>query len=230
MQPRRCVRVLASPVERLVFDQRQRFRSTGRALYQRCFGDRLPRREFFERQRVEPDRTLAARAGRDSELDCPESRQRLVTRRAPGETEVAGLIGDRLPLGRKGEFALIDPPDVPAGRVDEFELQVVGRSVAAEGECEPVVFRQRAIERSPHHAESAAAFEIEIESHSAAGFVLRGGDACLHAVGRDHRPGGEVVQVIDGGWLGTSRRDGDENRREGDEWRIARPAAEKVDQ
>src|SRR5262249_60888946 len=97
----------------------------------------------LELESVDPYRPLAAVAAGDRELDRAHPLRH--RRSSPGERDPRLADRDLLPLGRERVVALHPPPDVLTGRVDELELEVVARRLAAELEREGVVFGHRPV-------------------------------------------------------------------------------------
>ena len=76
----------------------------------------IDRRDVALRQSeiVDPDRTLAAAACRDHDLDRRDVMRLAPAQRPPGEFEMPLLENDARPVVRENEIALVDPPDVVA--------------------------------------------------------------------------------------------------------------------
>ena len=72
----------------------------------------------------------AATTGRHHELDGRRVPQDAILGRSPREVDLALLDPDLLPFARKLEVGPAEPPDVVAARVDELDLELVGRRVA----------------------------------------------------------------------------------------------------
>ena len=78
---------------------------------------------------------------------------------------MALFSGYDLPLAWKDEVALIRPPPVVTGGIDELELEVVDWRFRTNRERELVVLREVDVEILADYRISAMSLEIEIEAH-----------------------------------------------------------------
>src|SRR2546423_14186995 len=85
----------------------------------------------------------------------------------PGESDLPFLEPHLLPARRKHEVALVRPPDVLAASIDQFELEIVGRSFAAHREAETIVRRQIEAHGAAGDRVAAPLHEMEIEAAGA---------------------------------------------------------------
>ena len=126
------------------------------------------------------------------------SRPRASAPPAAPHASVIARLADRhlLPLGGEREVALDPPPDVLAGRVDQLELEVVARRLAAQLEGEGVVLRQRQVDVLAHDDE-AAVREVEVDAHRHAGLAGVRDDLDGRALRRRRRPAAQLLEVVE---------------------------------
>src|ERR1700737_547530 len=129
--------------------------------------------ERRNREIVEPDAPLPARARRDCDLDGRKALEGLVVGWPPREGYLPLLASDGLPILWKLKVWSVRPPHVLTGGVDHLELERVGRRVALDGERELVVGRQGQSERTMDHHVTAMPVKIEIHSHRSAVQAVR---------------------------------------------------------
>lgn len=105
--------------------------------------------------------------------------------------------GDFGPLAGKLEIALIDPPDVLAAFVQQFELEIIHRRLGSEVEGEFIIGRQWHGELLADATVASARDEIKINFQTLARIAFGNGGFDFHAVGGEGEPcsgGFEVVE------------------------------------
>ena len=172
------------------------------------------RRQLGEFQVVDPDGPLAACAGGDGEFERRHLLHLAAAGRSPGELDLA-LLGPHLaPVARNLEALPIDPPDVLSAGIDQLELQIVDRRLAADAERDLPVRRQVEVQGPVGHGVARAAVEVEVELERT--LVL--GQRETDAVRRGRRPVGDRGEIVERARLGPERRaekeDGEERRAE----------------
>src|SRR6185295_9289686 len=126
----------------------------------------------------------------------------------PGELDLALLVAHLPPLVRELEILAIDPPDVLAAGIDQFEFQVVHRRLAADAEGDLPVGGQLDGEGLARHGIAGAAVEIEVEAEGA--FVR--GEIERDAVRGSGGPAGGGGEVVERAGLGEQRRGCEEEK------------------
>lgn len=108
--------------------------------------------------------------------------------------------GEACPLARKLKAAASDPPHVAARVIDELELEVVARQIAADRERDFEVRRQLEGQLAADSGKAATGDEVEVKLKSrGVGGVLVGGLCSaseLYTIGRDDIPASGVATVI----------------------------------
>src|SRR5262249_3173890 len=148
---------------------------------------------LLELEIVDPYRSLAAVAAGDRELDRAHPLRH--RRSSPGERDPRLADRDLLPLGRERVVALHPPPDVLTGRVDELDLEVVARHLAAELEREGVVFGHRQVYLLADDHEPAVFREVEVNAHGHAGVAGVGRNLGRGALRGRRRPAAQLLEV-----------------------------------
>src|SRR6185503_19923942 len=113
----------------------------------------------------DPNAAFAAGPRSDRELDGADLRHRAAACGTPRELDLAGRNAYRAPIRGEIEFRVVIPPDVAAGRIGKRELELVGRSLTANVERQRITFGKRQRELLARHHETAAAFEVEVQTH-----------------------------------------------------------------
>jgi hypothetical protein len=163
-------------------------------------GDRLGRNRVRRRQRpelqlVDPDGPRATAAGGDRQLESRHVLDLAPTLRPPGEADLALLDNHPLPRGGELDVASHRPPDVLARRIDQLELEVIGRSLAPQQERELVVLRQIEGKLLAGYR-PAAALEPEVQAQGPTVEAPVGTDLEVHPVRRMGRPAGRLVARV----------------------------------
>src|SRR5690606_35089020 len=99
------------------------------------------RRQWLPRQAAEAHAAAPAGVVVDGEFELRAAAQDAIQVRPPGLVDMARAVTHRGPLARELVARPVHPPDIVAAGVDQLELQVVGRRVAAQLEGEAVVLR-----------------------------------------------------------------------------------------
>ncbi len=169
------------------------------------------RRQRGQAQLVEAHRALAADLVVEGELDLRAALEFLVRTRAPGLVDLPLLEADRAPLLGKVVARPVDPPHVVAAGVDQLELQVVARRIAAQLERELVVVRILDRDRAADPGIAGDAVEVVVQADRL-GAAAAGG---LHQPGRsgdlvgdDDLPVVEVVEAVQRHRRGRRRGEG----------------------
>jgi hypothetical protein len=103
----------------------------------------------------------------------------------------------RLPFAREVEGVPVPPPDVPAARVGQLQLQAIGRRVAVDLKADRIAIGHREREGPARDHEAASPLEIEVEAHGGAEGRSLPGDAELRQPRSDWHPCRKVVEVVE---------------------------------
>ena len=120
-----------------------------------------------DRQRLderigEPDRAFATTARGDHDFDRRDVRE-VAAGWSPRELDLTPLRFQQRPVARKDEVAAILPPDVLATRLDQFQLEVLRRRIAADAERDLKVRRKVEIDLLPRDGVAAVSVKVEVE-------------------------------------------------------------------
>ena len=152
-------------------------------------------RQRREAQIIEADRSFAADAVVERELQLRAVPQHRVGARPPRLADVPAFVVHRRPLAGECVFRAIDPPDIVAAGVDQLELQIVGRRFAAQPEIEAIVVRIGNGDIALHADIAGDAVEVVIHAECA---VFRA-DRPGHLRRCDDAPLRGVVEGVEGG-------------------------------
>ena len=132
----------------------------------------------------------------------------------PRELEVAGAQAQRLPVGGGAELLALVPPDVPAGGVDELDLQIIDAAIAAHAQRQRVV--DRPVDRQRPRGIGIARYlrEVVIEPQPLAGRTGHRLDPRRDAVRRRCLPAGERGKRIGHRRLRGDRCEDERQRRD----------------
>ena len=153
-------------------------------------------RQRLERQLVEADRALAAGVVVDRVLELDAPAQHPVRIRPPGLVDVARLVAHRRPCGRKVVLRPVDPPHVVAAGVDELELQVVARRIAAQLEGELVVRGIFEHEVALDAGMARHAIEVVVQAQALPFDSRDRPQRAADLVGGHHPPRGGIIEPI----------------------------------
>ena len=106
---------------------------------------------------------LPSRAGDDRDLDGTDLARHTAAGRSPGEVDQAARDFENVPGAVGFEHLLPVAPDVGPARIDQLQLESIGRHRTAHGEPDTVGRRQHERCRSAGDDEAAATVEIEVE-------------------------------------------------------------------
>jgi hypothetical protein len=217
-------RIAAPRGGRLAIERKLRFASAsrrgGRDLRRRPRDRR--RRQLLQRDIADVHGASATtRAGGDGEFDRRRVVQRAVLRRAPREVDLPFFDRDLLPFAREREARPVVPPHVVATFVDQLDLQVVDRCVAAQPERDGVILGQVERQRPPRNRIARGAAEIEVQPQRRALRIAGVGKRRGDAIGCNGLPRSDVVEAIEHAQRRLRRRNAGHQRHERDGQRAA---------
>ena len=182
-----------------VDQQLPRKRRLGRRLAEQRRGRRgVDRRQRRETELVEAQRAAAAAlAAGDDELHSGGLAQPLVGARAPGEVDLPLLDAPGLPVGARLVVRTPCPPDVVAAGVHPFDLEVVGRPLAADLQVEAVVLGEVQRQRAARERIAGHAVEVVVQAQRLAGNARLLAQHGLDLVRGAGLPGGDVLEAVE---------------------------------
>ncbi len=171
----------------------QRSRGVGDHRGGQCRGVLL--RQRLQGELVEAHRALAPHLAVDGELHRGAAPQDPVLARPPGLFDVALAVAHPGPVLREAVTAAVDPPHVVAAGVDQLELQVVGRRIAAQAETHLVVVRPGDIQPAADAGIAGHLVEVVVQAQRAAAVAGHRPQRAADLRRGDQLPGADVVEL-----------------------------------
>ncbi|MNV16690.1 hypothetical protein D3C71_1074590 [compost metagenome] len=157
----------------------------------------IHRRQPLQGEAVETDRALATDLAVDRELHRRAAAERCFLARAPGLVDLAGAVLHRAPRLGEGVAGPVDPPHVVAAGIDQLELQVVGRRIAAQLQAELVIGRVLDAQLAADADIAGDVVEIVVQAQRAPTTTAdHAAQRTADLVGDHQLPGRHVVEAV----------------------------------